>query len=190
MGAELLWTVRVSVWPQLRIRTVAYENPRLSAIAKTDVEDFPKFLLGAEGEYGSDHLNPLGKVSVHPVCRTDEEFTCDWILLAIRKMKDSCVFEETSDNRSNAHSFSSARNSRPQAAKAANNQFDRDASLGSVTQSLDHVRIFQLVHLGDDSSRAAGAMILHLPADQFQQTRPHRLGATKRRSTSERGHGR
>jgi hypothetical protein len=86
------------------------------------------------------------------------------------------VFEETSDNRSNAHSFGSARNSRPQAAKAANNQVDRDASLGSVTQSLDHVRIFQLVHLGDDSSRAAGAMILHLPADQFQQPRPHRLG--------------
>ena len=46
-------------------------------------------------------------------------------------------------------------------------------SLGCLAQGLDDVRIFQLIHLGDDSGMPAGALVFDLALDQLEQPRSH-----------------
>ena len=107
--AENLGTVCVASPDAVATRRRPRPETTPAADREAHVEELPKPLLGARGEYGRDHLNALRKVPVHPVCRTDKEFAVDRILLAIGKMKDARVFQETPDNRSNADSFGSAR---------------------------------------------------------------------------------
>lgn len=53
---------------------------------------------------------------------------------------------------------------------------NRQAGLRSFAQSLNQLRIFELIHLGDNSRRPTSTLVFCLPMNQFKQTRPHDLG--------------
>ena len=66
-----------------------------------------------------------------------------------------------------------AGHTRTKAAESANDQIDRNAGVRGLAQGFDHVRVFQLVHLGDDAGGLAGALVLYFAMDQVEQPRPH-----------------
>ena len=59
------------------------------------------------------------------------------------------------------------------AAEAADNQIDRHAGGGSFAKQFDHLRVFELVHLGDDARRSPVALMGDLALDQFGESQPH-----------------
>ena len=60
-----------------------------------------------------------------------------------------------------------ARHPRPKAAESANNQIDRYTGIGCFAEGFDHLRVFQLVHLGHDAGVLSGALVLYLSLDQI-----------------------
>ena len=94
-------------------------------------------------------------------------------------MEDARVFKKTPDDGANADVFRLAGHAWAQAAESANDQVDRHARLGGFAQRLDDLRVFELIHLGDDARRLPGLAILCLAAGSAASRRGRMvLGAT------------
>src|SRR5580700_2566410 len=102
---------------------------------------------------------------MHPVCRSDKEVTLERISERCREMENSRMLEEAADNRSDANSFASARNTRPKTTKAAHDQIDGYACRSCLAQRIDQFGILELVHLGDDARGQPGPLIRRLTPD-------------------------
>src|ERR1700722_18026382 len=62
---------------------------------------------------------------------------------------------------------------RTEAAEPTNDEIDWHAGPRSLAQGFDHVRVFQLIHLGDNASGATVVLILNFAMDEIKQPRPH-----------------
>src|ERR1700733_8026219 len=144
---------------KLFVVAVRLQNPGLALVAQADIEDLPKSLFGSCGEDRSDHFDPFGEIAEHPVRRPDEVLALGRLLFAIGEVEDAGVFQESPDDRTYADGFRVASHTRAKTAEAANDEIDGHACLRSLTQCLDDVRVFQLVHLGDDAGGASRALV-------------------------------
>src|SRR4029450_13871189 len=138
---------------QLRITAVAIEDPGLTAITQTDVEDFPQPLFGTGGGYRRHHFHPPGEIAEHPVGRANVKFAIERIGVASGEMEDPGVLEKAPDDRTHANALAAAGNARPEAADPPDHQVDSDARTGRFTKRLDDRRVLELVHLGNEARR-------------------------------------
>jgi hypothetical protein len=75
------------------------------------------------------------------------------------------MLEEAPDYRSHPDGLAVAGHAGPKATEATHDQIDGDAGPGCFAECGDHRRILELVHLGDDPGRAAGAVVFGLSRD-------------------------
>src|SRR5262245_23906359 len=73
---------------QLRITAVAIEDPGLTAVTQTDVEDLPQPLFETGGGYRRHHFHTPGEIAEHPVGRANVKFPIERIFVASGEMED------------------------------------------------------------------------------------------------------
>ena len=106
-------------------------------------------------------FDPAIEIARHPVSTADQEFG----LATVGKPKQTGVFKKAANYTGNADRFANARQSWPQAAHAANDQFDLDPSLRGFVEQGDDRRINQRIHLGPQVATAAIFGMVNLAAD-------------------------
>ncbi len=99
------------------------------------------------------HLHAAIEVARHPVGARQ----IDLRLVVGAEDVDPAVLQEPIDDAADADVLGDARQARPQAADAANDQVDRHARLAGAVQGLDHAVIDQRVELGENPRRLAFA---------------------------------
>lgn len=99
----------------------------------------------------------------------------DFLLAAIEEVKNAAVFKETADNTGYVDVVADARNAWPQAADSANQKIDFHSRLGSLIEQLDHLAVYQRVHLEDQTSRSACFLMIDLALQQFLETIAQRV---------------
>src|SRR5262245_57793897 len=73
---------------QPRITAVALEDPGLTAVTQTDVEDLPQPLFETGGGYRRHHFHTPGEITEHPVGRANVKFPIERIFVASGEMED------------------------------------------------------------------------------------------------------
>src|SRR5262247_737839 len=90
------------------------------------------------------------------------------------EVEDSRVLEKAADDRADADRFAEAGDARPEAAEAANDEIDWNARARRLAQRCNDLRIFQLIHLGDDPGWPSGGAMLDFAADERHEALAHR----------------
>src|SRR5262249_3356447 len=91
---------------------------------------------------------------------------------AVLEPEDARVLEEAPDDGTNGDAIADARDPRPQAADAADDEIDTYARLRRAVESLDDFVVRQAVQLGDDPRGAPFTGVLHLAIDHRQYPPP------------------
>src|SRR5262245_51780699 len=152
---------------QLSITPVAIEDPGLTLVTQTDVEDFPQPLFGTGCGHRRDNLHTPGEIAEHPVGRTNVKFAIERICVASGEMEDPRVLEKASNDGTHANALTAAGNTRPEAAEPPDHQINRYACTSRCTQRLNDRGILELVHLGYDAGWAPSPLVVCLPLDQL-----------------------
>ena len=127
-----------------------------------DVHDLSLQRLILDREYD---LDALVKVSRHPVRGTHEDFR----IFIVAEPENSGMLEEVSDDRADVNRLGDARDTGPQAADAADQQFDRDAGSRRRIQGFNDIRIAQRIHLRLDKGRSSRLRVLLLAVDEIEE---------------------
>src|SRR2546430_5587837 len=76
------------------------------------------------------------------------------------------MLEEAPDDADDADAFRESRYARPEAADPPDDQVDLDTGRGGRIEFLDHRRVDEGVHLGDDAGRRAGSSEVRFATNQ------------------------
>ena len=126
---------------QLRITAVAIEDPGLTAVTQTEVEDFPQPLFGTRGGHRRHYFHTPGEIAEHPVGRAQVKFALEGLCLASGEMEDPRVFEKASDDGAHTNAFAATGDARPEAAEALDDQVDRYTCTGCFTQRFNDLGV-------------------------------------------------
>ena len=119
-----------------------------------------------------EHLDAAVEVAVHHVGRAD---VGDRVATALEP-EDPAVLQEPAEDRADADVVRQARNTRAYGADAPDQQVDRDTGHRGPVQLIDHGLVDDGVRLDPDPGRATGSMVLHLRADQVDESRADGVG--------------
>jgi hypothetical protein len=119
----------------------------------------PKPLSRLRGQYWSDNFDPFRKISIHPVRRSDEEFTRERFVISVREVKDPGVFKKAANDGTHCDRFGDALHAGAKAAETSHDKIDWNARLRGFAQRLDNIRVLQLVHLRCDPAGPIGAPV-------------------------------
>src|SRR5262252_607994 len=100
---------------QLRITAVTIEDPGLTVVMQTDVEDFPQPLFWTGSSYWRHNFHTPGEVAEHPVGRANVKFAIERIFVARGEMEDPRVLEKASDDGTHPNALTAAGNAGPEA---------------------------------------------------------------------------
>src|SRR5271165_3757065 len=173
MSAERLAGSGAIIRPELRVSATGVEHPCLPPIRQADIEKLPELLPVTAVEHRSDYLDAFGQIPYHPVGRANKELALGWILLAIREMENARMLQEPADDRPDADVFRLPGHTWTKTTKTADDQINRHAGGRGPAQGFDNIRVFQLIHFGDDAGRAACALVFGLALDQLEKPGTH-----------------
>ena len=108
------------------------------------------------------HLDPLREIADIQSAEPMKNSPSSGFSLTVREVEDARVFEEPPDDRPDANILRASWHPGTKAAESANDQIDRHAGLRCLAQSLDHLRVFELIHLRDDACRLSSLFVLDL----------------------------
>src|SRR4029450_5611763 len=83
---------------QLSITAIAIEDPGLTVVMQTDVEDFPQPLFWTGCGHRRHHFYPPGEIAEHPVGRAQVKFAIEGRFVARSEIEDARVLEKAADD--------------------------------------------------------------------------------------------
>src|SRR5579864_2533347 len=105
------------------------------------------YALTQQGVFEREHdFDAFEQIARHPIGTAQINF----LLAAIREIKNSTVLEETAHDAANPNPIANAANAGTKGAHSAHDQINIHACLRSPVKSHDHAFIEQRIHLGDD----------------------------------------
>ena len=120
---------RVDAWSTLKVTAIRLHDPSLALVVQRCMENLPESLAMLTVFNRHDRLDALFKVSMHPVGRSDKEFTTKRIFLPIAKVKNPRMLKEAANDRDHSDCRTCLRHAGSEDAKAANDQVDLNAGL-------------------------------------------------------------
>ena len=83
------------------------------------------------------------------------------------------MFQEPSNERTNANVLGQPWNTRSNATESTNNQIDLHSRFAGAIERIHHAAVFDLIHLGNDSSWTLRCMQFNFTLDQFNKSPLH-----------------
>ena len=116
--------------------------------------------------HGHEQLDSLAQVAIHEIGAGDE----DGVFATLAEPEDAGVLQVAVDDADDADVFAQALHTRAEAADAADVEANLHARVGGFVERLDHLAVFEGVHLEHDLSGLALAGTLALAADEGDET--------------------
>ena len=124
---------------------------------------------------GCHRLDPAIKVARHPVRRAKIEL----LVPVIREVEQPRVFEKPADDADDPDALADACHPRSQTADPAHDQIDFNSGLRCRVERLDHLRVYECVHLRDYPRRLSFASICRFALDHLQEAEAHVGGSNQ-----------